>query len=128
MKSILIALLMMRCVGIACGQKPTEGTTPTANEWVSFGPASTTPLLHDAREYALSRLKAYDDYQKSKSEDAVTWSAPHSYMFVNNVGGIRAEQSFDVDKDGKIELHGITLEDAFLLLYAGEQDRRLQEE
>lgn len=77
-----------------------------------------TARYKNAREYALSRIKEFEDYQK-KSKN---WSMNAMYYATFN----GARQSFGV-KDGEVSLENITLEDAFLLLYAEQSDKMLAE-
>jgi hypothetical protein len=80
------------------------------------------------REFALQRIGALEDYAKSRpAEDGgFTYAAPvaPSFSFKVSNGPV---QSFTVHRDGKIDLHGLTLEDAFLALYSNEVDRQLEE-
>lgn len=82
------------------------------------------------REYALSRLKAADDYFKQKEEDqrhrsgqsTHYWNSAFSYTFL--FGDKRS--SFSVDLDGHVAIEGMTAEDALVYLAAQESDRNLE--
>jgi hypothetical protein len=81
------------------------------------------------REFALQRIGAFEDYEKGRSIKFgdFTYAAPmgqKSYSFVIDNGPM---QSFTVHRDGKIDLEGVSLEDAFLALYSNETDRLLEE-
>lgn len=78
------------------------------------------------REFALQRIAALEDYEKSRSSEygdfKYSTATLPGFSFVINNGPV---QSFTVHRDGKIDLDGLTLEDAVLVLYSEEADRQL---
>src|SRR5882762_1412902 len=71
-------------------------------------------------EYAVSELRAYVDYINSprKIGQYVLKGNENQLAFRYGINFGAGEQYFSVDRDGQIILHGITAEDALLLMVA----------
>jgi len=80
---------------------------------------ANTPYAHD---YAMSKIKAYEDYQKQKHGPP-----EHFFKYMFNSGKSVDMQEFSVS-DGEIKLENISLEDAFLLLYSNEVEKAMSRE
>lgn len=95
----------------------------------AFGQNSSYPLFSvhqetttpkNVHDYALSRIKALNDYMTLSSKLA----GGNTYLFVFRGFGAE-DQSLAIDKDGNIRLKNMSTEDALLMLYAIKADEDL---
>ena len=117
MKRIAFAIVIVLAGTLVQGQQASGTITVSGSILVSpWKP-------HTAHEYVLSVLQDVKDYKATHSDSSRSFFAGGTW-YVGNIGPDLTSQNFAVDLDGHIHLENISLEDAFLSVWAS----RLSEE
>lgn len=82
---------------------------------------NTPDLPHDIHGYAMSYIHDFNTYEDSKSNGEAKYSTESLYVYSSG----DKKQTISVDRNGKVTLDGVTMEDAFLLLYANTLEERM---
>lgn len=112
---IRVLMVMMAMTMAAQAQQTIVFTPPIYNIGdASYVWQSDPDAPHDMHSYAMSQIRDFNDYEDSKSNLAAKFPTDFLYMYTSRDN----RQTIAVDRDGKVTLDGVTMEDAFLMLYS----------
>jgi hypothetical protein len=116
----LVVLIVALATMTALGQNP----DPPKTDGFAFSSLGyVPPMPMNVHDYALQKVKEYDDYQRSRDRQFMDVEMPYIFSF-HGPNGVN-EQSFAVHKDGTIDFTNVTPDDVILWLYAFDLERRL---
>lgn len=120
--------IFLYTIGAISQTPPNKGDTPFTTEGI-FSTPPTADFPKNVHDYALQKIKEFDDYQKSKPSKLGTLvMVEQGYSFSFRFNSSTTVQSFSLDKDGKFIGDNLSMEDALLWMVAMDEERRLAEQ